>query len=219
MHASVKEVCSAPPEVHRSTGWKLLLVIAFWGACLAYGMALLLQHENEPGLVGATPVNWPSETGLERSSGRPTLLVFLHPHCPCSRVTLGELQSIIAQCRDRVAIHVLFVQPDGTDPDWVHTDLWQTATALDGATTSVDVAGREAALFGARSSGHVLLFDSAGRLEFTGGITGSRSHAGDNYGRAAVVDLVNCGRRTTLAPQTSFVFGCRLANEPRGHGP
>jgi hypothetical protein len=42
---------------------------------------------------------------------------------------------------------------------------------------------------------------------FSGGITGSRGHSGDNAGRSAIVSLVN-GESTETAE--TFVFGCSL---------
>jgi hypothetical protein len=71
-----------------------------------------------------------------------------------------------------------------------------------------DVDGAEARRFGAETSGHTFLFDSAGRLLFNGGITESRGHSGDNAGESAIVSLVN-DRVSTRAE--TFVFGCSLA--------
>jgi hypothetical protein len=53
-----------------------------------------------------------------------------------------------------------------------------------------------------------LLYSPQGKLQFSGGITESRGHVGDNAGRAAVLAAL-----TTDAPpeQTNaFVFGCAL---------
>ena len=71
----------------------------------------------------------------------------------------------------------------------------------------MDGDGREARLFQAVTSGQTILYDSHGRLLFSGGITASRGHSGDNAGRSAIVSLVNAevpDRTETL------VFGCPL---------
>ncbi|HUR59158.1 MAG TPA: hypothetical protein VM029_15690, partial [Opitutaceae bacterium] len=94
--------------------------------------------------------------------------------------------------------------------DWPHTDLWRRAAAIPGVKVLTDVDGRAAARFGAVTSGQALLFDTAGRLLFSGGITGARGHQGDNAGRRAVVARV-FGRET--APAHTPVFGCSLVNE------
>ena len=72
-----------------------------------------------------------------------------------------------------------------------------------------DPDGVEARRFGAETSGHTLLFGADGRLLFSGGITASRGHAGDNAGESAIVALVN--NQTPTRTQT-LVFGCSLAN-------
>jgi hypothetical protein len=72
---------------------------------------------------------------------------------------------------------------------------------------AADDEGREHARFGVETSGHVLLYDAAGKLMFSGGITPSRGHSGDNTGRDAVVRLLRHGGvERTKTP----VFGCSL---------
>jgi hypothetical protein len=82
-----------------------------------------------------------------------------------------------------------------------------------------DPNGAEAQLFGAETSGYVLLYDTLGQLLFKGGITGSRGHAGDNAGENAIVSLLTGqGASAKQAP----VYGCSLIGEcealPEGVG-
>jgi hypothetical protein len=72
-----------------------------------------------------------------------------------------------------------------------------------------DPDGVEARRFGAETSGHTLLFAGDGRLLFSGGITASRGHAGDNAGESVIVALVN---NQTPALTRTLVFGCSLAH-------
>jgi len=65
----------------------------------------------------------------------------------------------------------------------------------------------EARRFGVETSGQTLLYDAGGRLIFSGGITGSRGHAGDNAGEAALVALLTSGQADRRA---TSVFGCPL---------
>jgi hypothetical protein len=71
----------------------------------------------------------------------------------------------------------------------------------------VDPEGLEAGRFGAETSGHTLLYGTDGRLLFSGGLTASRGHAGENVGESAIIALVN--HQTPLRSQT-LVFGCAL---------
>jgi hypothetical protein len=71
----------------------------------------------------------------------------------------------------------------------------------------IDDEGAEANRFHAATSGQTLLYDADGRLLFSGGITGSRGHAGDNAGENAIVSWVNSG---AAARTETSVFGCAL---------
>jgi hypothetical protein len=102
---------------------------------------------------------------------------------------------------------VLFLKPKGSSEDWERTDLWQSAASIPGVNVLVDEDGAEARRFNSSTSGQTILYDAEGRLLFSGGITGSRGHSGDNAGRSAVVSLVNAGAADRAE---TFVFGCPL---------
>jgi hypothetical protein len=112
----------------------------------------------------------------------------------------------------RIRPYVLFIQPKKEASSWHETDLWRKANALPGAIVRVDENGREAARFGAATSGHVFLYSNAGRLMFSGGITAQRGHVGANSGREAILSLVNSGVKQRDATP---VYGCGVA-EPQG---
>jgi hypothetical protein len=130
-----------------------------------------------------------------------------HPHCPCTRASIGELASIMAHSQGRLTAYVLFLKPQVFSEDWEKTDLWQSAATIPGVTVIPDDDGREARLFRAVTSGQVVLYHSEGRLLFSGGITSSRGHSGDNAGQSSIVSLVNAG--VPVRTET-FVFGCPL---------
>jgi hypothetical protein len=178
-----------------------------WIASVAFGMRALFDYENTPGRVGALSQAWPAAQ-IERATDRPTLVMLAHPHCPCTAASVGELAQIMARLEGRVKAYVLFVRPPGASGDWEDTDLRRSAEAIPGVQVILDADGVEAHRFGAETSGHTELFGADGRLLFTGGITASRGHAGDNAGASAIVALVN--DQTPVRTQTR-VFGCALA--------
>lgn len=117
----------------------------------------------------------------------------------------------MARSEGLLTAHVLFLKPDGFAEDWQKTDLWRSAAAIPGVHVMTDGGGGEARLFHAATSGQAILYDARGRLLFSGGITASRGHAGDNAGRAFIVSLLIRGaadRRSTP------VFGCSLFAPP-----
>ncbi len=136
--------------------------------------------------------------------------MLVHPKCSCSRASLGELSEIMTRAAGRVTAHILFVKPADMGPEWEQGDLQRRAASIAGVNVVVDGAAREAALFGAKTSGQTLVYDVAGRLLFSGGITAARGHAGDNIGRSNALASVD-GR--AVDAQRTPVFGCALAED------
>jgi hypothetical protein len=178
-----------------------------WMVALAMGARTLFQYETTPGRVGGTSSTWPSASMVPRKADKPTLVMLAHPHCPCTRASVGELAQVMAHAIGRVNAYVLFVKPSGAGADWDDTDLRQSAGAIPGVTVLTDELGTEATRFGAETSGHTLLFGADGTLLFSGGITASRGHAGANAGESAVLAALN--HEFVSQPRTP-VFGCSL---------
>jgi hypothetical protein len=184
-----------------------LVIGSLWLGTAGAGMALLWRYAAAAGEAAAAPAQWPPESRVARSQHLATLLLAVHPHCPCSRATMGELAKLMAQARGLVEARVVFVRPEGVPVGWEKTGLWESAAAIPGVTVMSDEGGAEAKRFGARTSGQALLYDRQGLRVFSGGITAARGHLGDNAGRSSVVALLRGGG--TQAARTP-VFGCPL---------
>ncbi len=183
------------------------LAVAIWLGSVAIGVSALQSYNSAPAPEQVPPSVWPTASQLPRTAGKPTLVLLAHPRCPCTRATLHELGVLMTRAGARVTADVLFVRPSGVAPDWEKTELWRSAAAIPGVTVTSDEGGREAALFHAVTSGQVVLFNTQGREIFSGGITGSRGHEGDNPGLARVLSLLWHGSaERAKAP----VFGCAL---------
>lgn len=181
-----------------------------WIALIASGYGLIARYKATAGGIGAIPREWPRESRLRRSPNRMTLVMFVHPKCPCTRASLAELNAIMNTAPNRPVLQVAFLRPDDVDSNWVNTDTWEMAGGIPGAERFVDEGGREAARFGAQTSGHLLVYDARGRVRFSGGITGSRGHQGMSVGRQTVESLLRGG---SAAFEIHAVFGCAL-NQP-----
>jgi hypothetical protein len=182
-----------------------------WIAAVAFGLRVLLRYESTPGRVGAVGGNWPAASTIPRSAANPTLVMLAHPHCPCTRASIGELAQIMADTQGKLNAWVLFIKPAGAGVDWEDTELRRSAAAIPGVTILTDTDGTEVTRFGAETSGHTLLFDRDGALLFSGGITASRGHAGRNAGESAIIAAVN-GKRGERA--RTPIFGCSLIRQP-----
>ena len=185
--------------------------MACWAMAVLAGIMLLAFYSTSPGAAASdSSGTWPAGSAMERASGRSTLLMFAHPHCPCTRIALAELTETMARSRGNLSTTVMFVRPNGVEAGWEKTSLWQRAQAIPGVRVECDAGGVEAARFGAMTSGHVLLYDPQGELVFSGGITAGRGHGGDNPGRQAVLAL-STGRAKGAASRWD-VYGCPLAS-------
>lgn len=186
----------------RPVGIACLLIA--WGVSVAIGMAAMVKYSSTPGRIATPPLDWPRRAASQPAAPKATLLVFIHPQCPCSRSTLEELAHIMLR-RNQVEARVYFWEPAGVA--WPKTDLYQSASRIPGVRVLSDPDGAIAQQFGARTSGQSLLYNAAGRLVFSGGITAERGHAGENDGEDSIIALLDGG-----APlhRTAPVFGCAL---------
>lgn len=182
----------------------LAVLTALWIAVVAAGMAGLWHY----GLSRGAPAAAPARADAA-ADGRAHLVMLAHPHCPCTRASLAELERLMAQAHGQVRADVYFLAPAEMPADWVESALWARAAAIPGVRVWRDPDGRTAAGYGAATSGQVVLYDAGGRRLFQGGITAARGHEGDNAGRAAVLAAL-----AGATPADTPVFGCPLAAAP-----
>lgn len=182
-----------------------------WGLVLCLGFWKLMTYSNTPGIPAIPRMKWPIESSFVRKAGIPLFMIFVHPHCPCSAATLGELERLLVYIKGKSEIKVIFFKSDMKN-DWMQSSLWQKAQSLPGVEVLADPNGIEARKFGAVTSGQTFLYDSIGNLIFRGGITPSRGHQGDSVGRDMVLSYFKTGIVQTVETP---VFGCSLKNPER----
>jgi hypothetical protein len=186
-----------------------------WLTASALGFAWLMRYETRPGLPAQSPQTWPDDSRLPREPQCWTLVLFLHPHCPCSNATLDELAVLQARAPKNVRTILVFCRPPGTTNDWGNTALRARAATMKDVVLREDDGDQERRRFGAATSGQALLYDASHRLRYSGGITRGRGVTGDNPGRTHLEKLLH-GRET--AEPSSPVFGCSLADQPMANG-
>jgi hypothetical protein len=178
-----------------------------WLTCVVLGLGMLAQYERAPGVAAEARAQWPADSQLSLDATRPTLVMLAHPRCTCTRASVAELAELMARTRRRPRGYVVFIKPGTMPGEWEHTELWQAAARIPDVTIVRDDGGVEAQRFGAETSGQTFLYDTSGRLMFSGGTTGARGHEGDNIGRATILALLN---QEHTSRSRSFVFGCSL---------
>ncbi len=194
----------------------LWIMVGLWVLLSGAALFVMADYGSEPGEAGAAPEIWPSalSTGIVPTPGKPTVVLFAHPLCPCTRATLVELESLTNRLYGLFDLHVLFYEPadvSAMPAVWAASDLKHMASKLPGTRLHKDTNGELAKYFGAYTSGQVLLYGTDNRLRFAGGITPSRGHAGENPGRATLISSIMTDSEVDpLAPVLNPVFGCRL---------
>ena len=190
----------------RRVAWIALAATA-WIVAVGTGFGALRVYAHTPGVRGQVPLEWPALEAVLRQEGRPTLILLAHPRCSCTRATLRELERLVARAGGDLVGTVLFYRPVEAAPGWERTDLWHLAESIPGFHAEVDPGGAAARAFGAHTSGHAVLYDAAGELVFSGGLTASRAHEGDNRGCDAIREFLLSGR---VVERETPVYGCRI---------
>lgn len=201
---------------HLGSTSRSFLWLAFgvlWVAATGTGLAMLALYANSAGKTQPAPSHWPLGSRIQLSDDRASLVLFVHPRCPCTRASLGELEKIVAHYGAAMEPWVVFLKPAGAGNNWEQTDLWRTAVAIPGVHVISDVGGAEARRFHAVTSGQTLVYSDRGELLFDGGITYARGHAGDNAGRTAI-EMCLSGHAPGY--RETPVFGCSLAVTAEG---
>jgi hypothetical protein len=182
------------------------LLVALWVAGVVFSAALLGDYEFTPGEQGETVKRWPSGISVAFTAKKFNLVVAAHPHCPCSRASLGELSEALATASGPVEVHIVYYQPPGATAEWNQTELVERSGRIPGAHIWFDSRGDIAQTLGARTSFDVFLFNPQQELVFRGGITRGRGVQGENMGRAAL-EAALAGKD---GAKTHPVYGCPL---------
>lgn len=210
------------------------------------GFHSLMLYKGRAGNSHPTPNTWPTNVLLALANDKPTVVMFAHPQCPCTKASLGELESLLSKANNRIEAFIIFYRPvesgdvgvfhriqanreggisesdarnvperpsDRTPfESWTNTPSIRIAKAIPGIRLRFDPNGIVSKRFGAETSGHTVVYSPGGHLLFSGGITASRGHLGDNVGFETVLNLVN-GNSALVKPTSTPIFGCELFDQ------
>jgi hypothetical protein len=183
------------------------LLLISWCVAMLCGFKLALDYDMKASAQESSSPKWPGSSSMARSPDRWTLVMAMHPQCPCTRASINELERVLAKCGNKLEVQLLLYRPAGTSSAWAKTPLADQSSSIQSIHSVDDPNGVLSTLFGATTSGEILLYDPSGNLRFHGGITGSRGHEGDNDGEDSVVGLVN-GQVSGF--RKAAYFGCLI---------
>lgn len=193
----------------------IAIVCLLWAIFIGIGLYLLMYHEITPGAQPKVPpIKFPKDSKLKLSSDKDTLVMFVHPQCPCTEASLKQLSPL--SLKQDLNIQLVHYKPSKLPDGW--REEWQLEDWTKQKTVQVieDSDGLEAKRFDARTSGQTFLFAPNGTLLFHGGITAARGVTGENEGfnnlsKALARDKTAEAQNPNL--KKSLVFGCNLLNE------
>ena len=198
----------------RKVAW--ICAFAAWMTATGAALGALTDYASQPGSSARAPTSWPSASRLVRTPGRVTLVMIAHTKCACTRASLHELERVMTDAGARLEAIVVFVGPNEGSGAAGLLDLRATARAIPNVRVIEDPT--EARVFGAATSGQVLLYANDGALVFRGGLTAARGHEGDSAGGDIVRRYVSSSASSSSPSnptRASAVFGCALFDNPK----
>lgn len=183
--------------------------VCAWLLAVAIAFQPLFAYQSSPGKFGSIQKIWPASSKLKRIHNEDTIVMFVHPKCPCTRATLEQLNRLSAFGGERFNAIIVFQQPKGYGDSWIKGPMWDRVSAIRGARCVIDSEQREAKLFGSNTSGDTFVYNKNGSLLFHGGITAGRGHEGDCPGFKALRAIL-LDQKSNIAHVPSF--GCELFN-------
>lgn len=117
---------------------------------------------------------------VELAPSKSTLIVCVHPHCPCTTASVRMLKRILPGLAVRPNLIALAYCPPSLPDDWIDSSITRELRQIPGMSVFVDRSGGKSTQLGVKTSGHFLIYEpDDGQLVFSGGITPGRAHEGD----------------------------------------
>ncbi len=180
-----------------------------WSVLIVCGLLWMTAYSMSPGETFTPLLERPDDTEISFSENQPTLLVFLHPRCPCTRPTIAALERLMVRKHD-IVLQPVFYLPDTQTVAWAQDEYWDRLIDLGAHEPVIDINGHLAGQFHATTSGHALLFSTDGRVQFWGGITSGRVHEGDSLGLTMLTRVLD----GIPVSEPSFpVYGCSIVDK------
>lgn len=179
-------------------------LISIWLAAIFLGLQALWRYEKTAAATNPEfERQWPRGCRLSLKEGK-TLMVFVHPKCPCTKAGLRELISLSQ--KERLDGYICAVVPADAPTDWLDDEFCRECKKIYGLQLLSDSKGQISKEFAASCSGEIFLFDKTGTLKFHGGINLARGHEGANDGLSSL----QLALKGNEALESYPVYGCAL---------
>jgi hypothetical protein len=180
---------------------------AFWDQDLRYARPTPPPTGWRPVAVGAT-VALPAAIDRLRAEqpGRPLLLHFFNPSCPCSRFNVDHVRALWSRFGGEVTVVAVLAEGE---PSVMRAAY--RALALD-VPFYVDADHRLADALGVYATPRAAILDGAGRVYFVGNYNRTRycRERNTEFARIALEAAVAGARSPAMTPAATVAYGCPL---------
>ena len=76
------------------TSRPLAAVLVVWACAVAVGIVLMTRYDSTQGATASAPATWPRSSSIIPARFGATVVMFVHPDCPCTRASRAELAEI-----------------------------------------------------------------------------------------------------------------------------
>lgn len=180
--------------------------LSIWLLLVSVASLYLVRYQITPGEAGNPPEKWPEESHLQLHQNKLSLLMFIHPRCPCTESSLRELNRLLTVIDEKVSATIVVSLPGNVSPEWTNNQALKALETKKDLLVYYDRTQRETDRFQIKTSGDVALYSPSGTLLFSGGITVSRGHDGDAAGQ----QLIRLAKSEQREVGHTEVFGCTL---------
>ncbi len=190
--------------------FSISLLISFWAVIIALGMLQFYRYETREGAKEVSNKSWPEGTSLSYSKSKFSWVMGIHPKCPCSLATVGNLERLFRYIEEPFHITALVRQDPLSDES--KSKVVRRLSKLPQVSIFFDERGETAAKFGMLTSGDSRIYNRSGELIFAGGITINRSHEGWSPGASLILEQMSKGSKKSVELP---VFGCNIQDRIR----
>ncbi len=181
---------------------RIYIYVFVWLNLILASIYYMSNYMFKESVESQAPSVFPANNWVKLNTRKNNLVLFLHPHCPCSFATVNELKRVLA--RTDVDLSVVFIDLDKSY-DLSRQELFKQVSQIKAAKIIIDKNNVMTKAFKVYTSGTILAYNKDGGLIFQGGITAGRGEEGDNLAKNKLVQSLKCQKMSQAQ-----VFGCSL---------
>jgi hypothetical protein len=182
------------------------LACSVWLFGIIHFSLQMMAFDSTPGARAEAPPLWPAQSTISHVAGRKVLVMFIHPECSCSHASLEQLALLENLLGGQLTARVVLWHSGSS----AASGRWRQRA--DAVPVVDDRDGREARIFGAKTSGQTMIYNEYGRLIYAGGLTVLRGEAG---GERALQDIARVIKESRNSGVERPVFGCPIYKQPQ----